>query len=199
MKGGNHFDKYRSAGLVGGWLVRNFLRSVTELADKSGARDIHEVGCGEGELTRRLARPGRHVRGSDLHADVIDEARRRQAAVGGGIDFEVADACALDPARHSAELVVCCEVLEHVPDPARALASLSGVARPHLIVSVPREPVWRALNMARGRYWADLGNTPGHLQHWSSASFRRFIETRFDVIEERRPLPWTVLLCRARS
>jgi len=27
-------------------------------------------------------------------------------------------------------------------------------------VSVPREPLWRMLNMARGAYWKSLGNTP---------------------------------------
>jgi hypothetical protein len=30
---------------------------------------------------------------------------------------------------------------------------------------VPREPIWRIGNMARGRYLGDLGNTPGHIQH----------------------------------
>ena len=41
----------------------------------------------------------------------------------------------------------------------------------HLLVSVPREPLWRGLNMARGAYIKDLGNTPGHLNHWSRKAF----------------------------
>ena len=35
----------------------------------------------------------------------------------------------------------------------------------------PREPLWRGLNIARGAYLKDLGNTPGHLNHWSKRGF----------------------------
>jgi hypothetical protein len=88
--------------------------------------------------------------------------------------------------------VVCCEVLEHLTDPARALGVLARLAQPSLIVSVPREPLWRMLNMARGRYWRALGNTPGHLQHWSAPSFLALLEAHVEVREVRMPLPWTM-------
>ena len=87
--------------------------------------------------------------------------------------------------------------LEHLEDPAGALDVLAGLARPWLLASVPREPLWRVLNCARGKYWADWGNTPGHLQHWSRSGFLAFLERRFQVVEARSPLPWTVALCRA--
>ena len=80
-----------------------------------------------------------------------------------------------------------------------ALDVLAKLARPHLIASVPREPLWRILNVARGRYWSELGNTPGHLQHWSRTTFIALLQQRFEVIEVRNPLPWTMALCRARA
>ena len=80
-----------------------------------------------------------------------------------------------------------------------ALATLASLARPWLIVSVPREPIWRALNLARLKYVADMGNTPGHLSHWSKRGFVELLDSRVDVIEVRSPLPWTMALCRARS
>ena len=89
-------------------------------------------------------------------------------------------------------------LVEHLEDPVRALDVLAQLARPWLLASVPREPLWRALNMARGAYLGDLGNTPGHLQHWSRRAFLRFLSTRLDVVEVRTPLPWTIALCRAR-
>ena len=49
------------------------------------------------------------------------------------------------------------EVLEHVPDPEHTVAEMARVASGHLLVSVPREPLWRGLNMARGAYLKDLG------------------------------------------
>ena len=58
---------------------------------------------------------------------------------------------ALDPNRDSAELIVCCEVMEHLGDPEAALETLASLASPWAIVSVPREPLWRALNLARVR------------------------------------------------
>jgi hypothetical protein len=73
---------------------------------------------------------------------------------------------------------------------------MARVASRWLLVSVPREPVWRATNMARGAYLRDLGNTPGHVNRWSKASFKRLL-SRYGTIEEARsPFPWTMLLVR---
>jgi hypothetical protein len=77
------------------------------------------------------------------------------------------------------------------------LDRLEALAAPWLIVSVPREPLWRGLNLARLSYVGALGNTPGHLNHWSKRGFLRFLESRVDVVETRNPLPWTMALCRA--
>ena len=76
---------------------------------------------------------------------------------------------------------------------------LAGLARPWLIASVPREPLWRALNLARLSYVGDLGNTPGHLNHWSKRGLRAVSGARFEVVEVRSPTPWTMALCRAPS
>jgi trans-aconitate methyltransferase len=169
-----------------------------ELVDRTGAAEAHEVGCGEGELTRRLAARGLRVRGTDASPDVIAEAQRRAADAGVSAEFRAAPVEALDPAVDSAELIVCCEVMEHLPDPDEALSVVASLASPWAIVSVPREPLWRALNMARFKYLGELGNTPGHLNHWSRRSFIRFLETGFEVVEVRAPLPWTMALCRTR-
>ena len=90
-------------------------------------------------------------------------------------------------------------MLEHLDDPERALDVLAGLAKPWLIASVPREPLWRALNLARLSYVGELGNTPGHLNHWSRRDFVRFLTRRFEVIEVRSPTPWTMVLCRVQS
>jgi 2-polyprenyl-3-methyl-5-hydroxy-6-metoxy-1,4-benzoquinol methylase len=127
---------------------------------------------------------------------VLDEARERADAAGVEISFEAAAVESLDPDRHRAELVVCCEVLEHLTDPDRALEVLATLADPWLIASVPREPLWRALNMARLSYLRELGNTPGHLNHWSKSAFIDLLRPRFEVLEVRSPLPWTMALCR---
>ena len=98
----------------------------------------------------------------------------------------------------SFDLAAAIEVLEHVPDPERTLAEMARVAGGHLLVSVPREPLWRALNVARGSYVRDLGNTPGHVNHWSKRSFVQMASRHGEVLEACSPFPWTMLLVRVR-
>jgi SAM-dependent methyltransferase len=194
--GGNVYDKYGTSNRVARRLMAGFLGRLDRLVDRTGAREAHEVGCGEGELAIRLARLGVRVRGSDAFPRVLEEARRRARAAQIEIEFEAVPVEELTPERHAAELILCCEVLEHLEDPEAALDVLAGLARPWLIASVPREPLWRALNLARLSYVGDLGNTPGHLNHWSRREFVRFLTRRFEVVEVTSPLPWTMALCR---
>jgi 2-polyprenyl-3-methyl-5-hydroxy-6-metoxy-1,4-benzoquinol methylase len=178
--------------------VDRFIRELLRLVDLTGAIEAHEVGCGEGELATRMAKRGLRVRGTDASAEVIAEARSRAKAAGIDAEFRVTPVEELDPARDAAELIVCCEVMEHLADPDAALSVVASLASPWAIVSVPREPLWRALNVARLKYVNELGNTPGHLSHWSRPSFVRFLERDLEVVEVRAPLPWTMALCRAR-
>jgi SAM-dependent methyltransferase len=195
--GGNVYDKYGTSNPVARRLMAGFLDQLDHLVERTGAREVHEVGCGEGELTIRLARRGLRARGTDAFPEVLEEARRRARAAEVEIEFEAAPVEKLTPERHGAELILCCEVLEHLGDPEAALGVLGGLARPWLIASVPREPLWRGLNLARLSYLADLGNTPGHLNHWSRREFVRFLTRRFEVVEVASPLPWTMALCHA--
>ena len=196
-EGGNVYDKYATTNPIERRLVGGFLAQLGELAARTGAREAHEVGCGEGELSIMLARRGLSVRGSDISEQVVDEARARAAAAGLEIAFKAAPVTSLEPGADAAELVVCCEVLEHVDDPVAGLETLAGLARPWLLLSVPREPLWRALNLARLKYVGELGNTPGHLNHWSRRGFLDFLAERVELVEVRSPLPLTMALCRS--
>lgn len=193
---GNHYDKYNTRNPVARYLMRGFLDSFDELTEKAGTRCAYEVGCGEGNLSMRLHDRGWDVRGSDLEVTSVTEANAQFTARGLAPKFVIRSLFDLRPEEASADLVVCCEVLEHVPQTERALAVLKSLANPYLLVSVPREPLWRILNMARGKYLGRLGNTPGHIQHWSSDDFLELLQRTLTVVEVRKPLPWTMVLCR---
>jgi len=195
---GNFYDKYHTRNPIARWLMGGFLDAFGTLVLAQPERVAVEVGCGEGELSMRLAKAGFRVQGYDIALDAVIEARRRALAAGLTIPFAQAALADLR-ATLRAPLLVCCEVLEHLPDPESGLADLAQMADPWLLISVPREPLWRALNMCRGRYLRDLGNTPGHINHWSAAAFQRLLRTRFDIHELRQPLPWTMALCRRRG
>ncbi len=218
---GNVYDKYGTRNPIARWLMDGFLGAARDLASLAGVEDLHEVGCGEGHLAVQLAQWGYRVRGTDVGPTIIERARAHAAAAGvdvstaashdgaanaaargprGGVTgFEIASIYELDPLSDAAPLVVCCEVLEHLDEPERALSALRAVARPWLLVSVPREPIWRVANMARGRYLSALGNTPGHLNHWSKRSFLRLLTRHSEVVAVRSPFPWTMALCRVES
>jgi 2-polyprenyl-3-methyl-5-hydroxy-6-metoxy-1,4-benzoquinol methylase len=196
---GNFYNKYESRNPFARRMMQGFLRAFDELSRAAQVGTIYEVGCGEGHLSFRLARRGLKVHSSDVSERLIEEANRKAEAESLPARFHCASVYNLTASDAGAELVVCCEVMEHLEQPEAALDVLAGLARPYLLASVPREPLWRALNLARGSYWRQWGNTPGHVQHWTSSSFLRFLKTRFDVLEVRRPLPWTMALCKVRT
>lgn len=194
---GNVYDKYNATNPIARWLMRGFETALNGLIDTVQPATMHEVGCGEGYWVLRWVEQGRVARGSDFSTKMVAlaEETAQKRALPAGL-FQAKSIYELTPECDSAELVICCEVLEHVDDPHAALRILQSLAQPYLIVSVPREPLWRVLNMLRGAYLGAWGNTPGHIQHWSKAGFIQLIAQYFDILAVRSPLPWTMLLCK---
>jgi SAM-dependent methyltransferase len=193
---GNTFDKYGSTNPVVRRLMSGFQRTLDELFAQAAPESVLDIGCGEGVLTEQWARrlgDGRVV-GTDLDDPKLkaEWATRRRP----NLRFEVMPVESLSFADGAFDLVAATEVLEHVGDPEAAVAEMARVARRWLLVSVPHEPLWRALNVARGAYLRDLGNTPGHLNHWSRAGFVRMLGAHGQVVQTRSPFPWTMLLVR---
>jgi 2-polyprenyl-3-methyl-5-hydroxy-6-metoxy-1,4-benzoquinol methylase len=196
---GNTYDKYGSQNPIVRLMMSRFDAALNGLVEKSDPSTIHEVGCGEGYWVFRWRGRSIEARGTDFSSQVIEMARVNAAKHDVPQSaFQVRNIYDVQADRDSADLIVCCEVFEHLEDPRRALEALRGIVTGHLILSVPREPIWRLLNLARGKYVADFGNTPGHLQHWSKRNFVTLIREYFDVLEVRQPLPWTMLLCRPK-
>jgi ubiquinone/menaquinone biosynthesis C-methylase UbiE len=196
---GNTYDKYGSTNPVVRRLMAGFERTLDELFAQAGPSSVLDVGCGEGVLTEQWAdriAPGRIV-GIDLEdPKLATEWTGRQRP---NLTFVPMEVEHLQFGDSEFDLVAATEVLEHVAQPERALAEMARVARGHLLVSVPHEPLWRVLNMARGAYLPQLGNTPGHLNHWTRRSFVRLLSRYGEVAEVRSPFPWTMLLVRVRA
>jgi SAM-dependent methyltransferase len=187
---GNNYDKYASKNPIERRMMEGFFAALDRMLSGLAPDVVVEIGAGEGRITERLVErfPKATVVGLDLPdtnlAEEWDEIE---------VPMFFGDATRMPFVDRSIDLVVGLEVLEHVPNPERALADIARVCRGTTIVSVPREPIWRAGNIARGRYVKALGNTPGHVNHWSASSFERFVATRFDVSDIAKPLPWTVI------
>jgi ubiquinone/menaquinone biosynthesis C-methylase UbiE len=192
---GNSYDKYGARHPVERRLVGGFLRALDDVLPPVAPTRVLEVGAGEGEISDRVRSryPGATVVSIDLHDTDLAAEWHQRGALGA-----FADVAALPFPDGAFDLVLGIEVLEHVLSPARALVEIERVASDHVVLSVPREPIWRIANVARGRYLGQLGNTPGHLNHWSTKAFRTLVSSRFELGATRTPLPWTILSARRR-
>ena len=192
---GNTYDKYGSTNPVVKRLMAGFERTLEELFTRAAPASLLDVGCGEGVLTHQwAARVSGPVVGLDLDDPLLHEAWKGRMHP--NLEYRVLKAENMPFADAEFEVSTAIEVLEHVPDPEHTVAEMARVAQRWLLVSVPREPLWRGLNMARGAYWKDLGNTPGHVNHWSKRSFVQLLSRHGKVVEARSPFPWTMLLVR---
>ncbi len=191
---GNTFDKYGSTNPVVRRLMGTFEATLDECFEQAAPGSVLDVGCGEGVLTARWAK--RLDRGRVVGIDLEDPKlrahwARRQLP---NLEFQSMRAENLPFTDDEFDLAAAIEVLEHVPDPEHTVAEMARVARAHLLVSVPREPLWRGLNVARGKYVRELGNTPGHVNHFSKRQFVSLLARHGEVLQVRSPFPWTMLL-----
>ncbi|QDV22074.1 hypothetical protein Q31a_03530 [Aureliella helgolandensis] len=187
------------------FLMHRFLGSANKLLQEIDFQNVLEVGCGAGELAEQLFRhhefgtntPPLKIQyiGIDIGSVEVQQARVRCP----DFHFAVASAYQIPVDDASQELVIACEVLEHLEDVDAALREVQRIAAGRVLISVPREPLWRVLNMLRGKYWSVLGNTPGHLQNFSARDIQRMVSRYFEIEHVVRPLPWTMILARSRA
>jgi SAM-dependent methyltransferase len=176
--------------------MATFERTLNELFEHAGPKSLLDVGCGEGVLTEQWARRlgDRRVVGIDLDDPHLHAEWAKRTAP--NLEYRVMKAENLPFSDDAFDVATAIEVLEHVPDAEHTVAEMARVAERWLLVSVPREPLWRGLNLARGAYLRQLGNTPGHVNHWSKRSFVSLLSRHGEVVEARSPFPWTMLLVR---
>lgn len=191
--------KYEQTKGIGAKLVDQFFNRVRDLLEPVAlpGTTLVEIGCGAGFSTQRLRSwlpPDVVFCASDVSESLVTKARQRNPDT----PITQQSVYSLTMEDKSVDTLVMMEVLEHLEHPDKALAELARVAKKHVLISTPREPIWRILNMARGKYLGDFGNTPGHIQHWSSRGLQRQALPWFRVEALRKPLPWTILLMSPR-
>ena len=94
--------------------------ALTRAGVRPGAK-ILDVGCGGGLLANPLAGDGYRVKGIDRSAPSLAAARTRTPA-GAAAEFAVGDALALNEEEASYDAALMMDLLEHLDDPARAVA-----------------------------------------------------------------------------
>jgi 2-polyprenyl-3-methyl-5-hydroxy-6-metoxy-1,4-benzoquinol methylase len=180
-------------------LIDAFHAQALEYVRRVDPDCILEVGCGEGYVLAELQRSGigAELIGVDLSEPAIEAARTRVAPPA---ELHVGDAREVTASfsGRRPDLVMMLEVLEHLDEPEAMLEDLTALTAGHVLLSVPREPIFRGMNLLRFKNVRDLGNDPEHVNHWSSRAFVDLVGRYFEVVASARPLPWTMVLARPR-
>ena len=148
-----------------------------------------DVGCGGGLISEPLARMGGVVTGIDPAAENIETASQHAATSDLAINYRAATAESLAADGDTFDLVVCLEVIEHVPEPGAFVATLARLLAPGglLVMStINRTPQSYALAIVGAEYilrWLPVGT-----HQWDKfvrpSELKRFMATagltRFD-------------------
>lgn len=160
-----------------------------------GAKSIFEFGCGEGlfveQLKVRGISPELYV-GLDLRGDAIAQAQTRHPEY----EFRTQDLWDFD--HPPFDLVIASQVLEHLPEPGLYIPKLLSLSKGLMLCTVPNEPYFRLVNLARGRDLLRLGDHPEHVNHWNAHEFRAFLEPYCETLNLEQPFPFLLYVGRAR-
>lgn len=191
-------QKHESSNPLQRSMIGRFHSEVIRLLGIAQPDAVLDLGCGEGYVLQALVDAGVTARlvGVDRSATAVEAARQRLLARAEIIEDDVGAGHDLAGAF---DVVMMLEVLEHLDDPAGTLDMLAALTSGHVIVSVPREPYFRGMNLLRLKNMRRWGSDPEHVQHWTRSGFGREVEGLFTVVERGHAFPWTLLLLRPRS
>ncbi len=190
--------KHESTNPIQRRLIDNFHAQAVRMVGLADPSSILELGCGEGYVLEALHSGG--VR-AELHGVELDgkAVAKAQARLGTHADVQKQDARKLAADGRSFDMVMMLEVLEHIPEPEQMLPIIESLSNEWLLLSVPWEPVFCALNFMRGKNLRRWGNDEDHVNHWTRRGFAQFIGAHFEIVERPGAFPWTMILARKRG
>ncbi len=150
-----------------------FLREVCDREiglDLTGKR-VLDVGCGGGMFSEELARLGCRVSGIDPSKESIRVAREHAAEGELDIDYRVGRGEELPFDDETFDIVVCCDVLEHVDDLERVMAQTVRVVQPgglYLYDTVNRTWISKLFVIQIFQEWSATNLVPPGLHDWEN-------------------------------
>lgn len=190
-----YLSEYESNNLIKRYLFKNFYHRINQILRSvlTSSHNVFEIGCGPGESSDRISKmlyPENEFIVTDYDVRHINMIRKLRPH----LNARQADVLSLTEEDNEFDLVIMLEVLEHISDFHRALEEVFRVSRRYVLISVPREPLWRILNMLRLQYLTKFGNTPDHKNHWSTRSIIKLLNKYGKVVKCHQPLPWSIML-----
>lgn len=184
--------KYSDKGIVSHFANNLYLKTIRKALQGIPFQSVLDVGCGEGVSLLQTVSVSSSLLlvGFDLDMERVKIGVRAVKDV----HLLVANAHYIPLIDESFDVVMCLETLEHVGEPLVAVAEIARVTKRYALFSVPNEPWWRLGNMARFKYLRSFGNTPGHINHWTTGNFKKMIKSKFTLLRSAQPFLWTFVL-----
>lgn len=173
------YDEYWDAkapntmGMLSPWRLRRAQAFATML--RPGDR-VLDLGVGDGALLRYLIDTvGIEGYGIDLSPRAVDFCHILGLnVILGDVNRPIHDILSEGFGADSIfDVVICSEIIEHLPDPEALLLSLRAVARKGIIVSIPNTGFHQhRLRLLFGKFPLQWVITPGeHLRYWTRTDF----------------------------
>ncbi len=204
---GNYTKKYNLNNRLLQITVNQYKNTLFSLIKqvKPQCDSVLDVGCGEGTLSLLIQDKFHfsYYRATDLREKLPDNINKKLKR--NEIIYKK-DNITETKLNKGSDLVLCLEVLEHVKNPKEALINLIKITNHYLLISIPIEPLWRILNIARLKYLRNFGNTPGHVNHWGCRQFRNFLQEEVNKTNKKVvirnsciSLPWQFYLLKIEN
>lgn len=188
--------KYSDENFIAKYANDLFFKTIRQMLCLISFTSVLDAGCGEGiplSLANSVS-PASKLAGFDLDRSRIDICSETVQVA----ELFLANAQRIPFVDNSFDIVLCLETLEHVGEPLIAIDEIARVTKRYALFSVPHEPWWRLGNLARLKYVKHLGNTPGHINHWTASGFRKMIMSKFKIVQTAQPFLWSFVLAEKR-
>ncbi len=194
---GNFYNKYETKNPIELLLMGNFKKKFIKSIEKLSIENIYEIGAGEGYLLQIIQDtiPSFNLFGSDIDFGLVSNSNKNTD----GIRWVINSAEFIPLSTNSIDLLLASEVLEHLQNPHLFLLECQRIQAKYYFFSVPFEPLWRILNIIRGKYIKNLGNTPGHINHFSRKKIFKLIDEYLLVEEISLVFPWIFVMAKNKQ
>lgn len=190
-----NYQKHANNNPIQRALIANFYRALFKIVKPLRVVSVLDVGCGEGFTLKKLAdkKIGKRNEGIDYSSEAIKIGKMIYPE----LKLSKGNIYKLDYPDKAFDLVVCTEVLEHLNEPAKAVAEMKRVSKKYIVLSVPNEPFFILANFLRGKYLSTLGNHPEHINHWTAWGIEKFLKKQgLTVVKSKHPFAWSLILAK---
>ena len=175
------FKKYSPDGMYNHpnfiirWIERKRIKAIKKLANIKDDEKVLELGCGDGYILAFLN--AGEIYGIDISQVAIDRAKKRLSGNTRVKHLAVDDGEKTSFSSKFFDVIICSEVIEHVPKPAKLVEEMARLAKPtgRIIITFPNESLinkMKSLVRATGLFRILMKNIPKRMDHeWHLHSF----------------------------